>query len=120
MENTQPKKKSSHCLTLTIILLIVLGYGWYKGSEDRKSKGPISQCLSGWNGSHSGLVSYVKNGMNDPGSFEHVSTVYYDQTTRYRLVMTFRGKNKFGGVVTQTADAMINTDCELIGQVVIY
>lgn len=43
--------------------------------------------------------------MHDPGSFEHVKTVYFDKTDYLLVTMTFRGKNAFGGLVRQTVTA---------------
>jgi len=62
----------------------------------------IQSCFSPWNGSHRGLVKVTKEGMNDPDSFKHVETVYWDQVDHIRVSMTFRGKNAFGGVVKTT------------------
>lgn len=65
------------------------------------------------NGAHKMLEGYVKSHMNDPESFEHVSTEYImpkdTGVTATVYVMTFRGKNKFGGVVTQT----IRASCDI-------
>lgn len=58
-------------------------------------------CLSGWDGSHRGFMDAVKQRLNDPDSFEH------DETTTWRvredgqnaILMLFRAKNGFGGVM---------------------
>lgn len=38
------------------------------------------------------LVSYVKKGMKDPSSFEHVETRFNDKGDHYEIYMQFRGK----------------------------
>lgn len=67
-------------------------------------------------GSHATLVAKVKNSMNNPDSFEHVDTVYYwtDETKhsagdKITVKMTYRGTNGFGGVVTETVIAQVDT-----------
>jgi len=72
------------------------------------------QCLSAWDGSCRGLVKYVKDNMNDPGSFEHVETRYSIQGDCAVLVMKYRGKNAFGGVVTNYVKAKVNSNCEVM------
>lgn len=67
--------------------------------------------LSKWNGSHRELEAYIKASMNDPGSYEHIETKYIlpaDTATSAIYITTFRGKNAFGGVVTQTVRARCN------------
>lgn len=69
-------------------------------AEIRKEK--ISKAFSAWDGSNKNLVASVKEVMNDPESFEHVETRYREQGDSLFLIMTFRGKNAFGGVITNT------------------
>lgn len=63
----------------------------------------------GLNGSHRVLEDYVKLYMNDPKSFEHVETKYImpkdTGVTATVYIMTYRGKNSLGGVVTETIRA---------------
>lgn len=37
--------------------------------------------------------------MNDPNSYEHVKTVYWDMGDHLVVETTYRGKNAFGGLV---------------------
>jgi len=48
--------------------------------------------------------------MNDPSSFEHVDTQYRDDGETLFLLMTFRGKNAFGGMVVNTVTAVADTN----------
>lgn len=69
----------------------------------------IEKHFSGYDGSLKVLVQDVKNKMNDPESFEHVETTYYDRADGYLNVkMVFRGKNGFGGTITQNAFCKLN------------
>ncbi len=64
--------------------------------------------FSGWNGENKELVTAVKSGMHDPKSFEHVETRYNDDGDSFGMLMTFRGTNGFGAVVTQQVTADID------------
>lgn len=74
--------------------------------KENPRKDLIASQFSVWDGSHRELVKLVKTAMNDPDSFEHVETNYWDQGETILIKMQFRGKNGFGGVVTQTATGM--------------
>ena len=83
-----------------------------KKAEDRR-KG--FHCLSMWDGSHRGFVNAVKERMNDPDSFEHDSTkvtpVGVVKPGRHSIVMEFRGRNAFGGMVRNTAVGSYLPNC---------
>ena len=64
--------------------------------------------FSGWNNSNKELVTAVKAGMHDPKSFEHVETRSKDDGDSFGILMTFRGTNGFGAVVTQQVTADID------------
>ena len=83
----------------------------FKKAEDRR-KG--FHCLSPWDGSHREFELLVKRHMNDPDSFEHVSTrvtPVQSDTGRHTIIMEFRGRNAFGGVVTNTAIGSYSPYC---------
>lgn len=70
----------------------------------------IKKQLSPWDGSHIQLTKLIKKAMNDPNSFEHDETVYWDQGD-YLIVRTkYRGRNAFGGLVSNWIKA--KTDIE--------
>ncbi|MDA3137373.1 hypothetical protein [Vibrio metschnikovii] len=74
----------------------------------------IKQQFSSWNGSHRNLVSHIKRQMNDPSSFEHVETVYWDKGNHLIVRTTFRGKNAFGGVVLNSVTAKVSLDGKVL------
>ena len=78
--------------------------------EEAARKKTIESCFSAWDGSHLNLASYVKDNMNDPDSYEHDKTVYWDRKDHLIVSMTFRGKNAFGGVVKNTVQAKVLVD----------
>ena len=74
------------------------------------------QCLSGWDGSHVKMVKAVKDRLNDPDSFEHDETRTWtvDAKGRNAVVMSFRAKNAFGGVIRSRAvGSFDNQTCDV-------
>lgn len=72
-------------------------------------KKTIEQLFSVWDGSNRSIVNVVKESMNDPKSFEHVSTLYWDKGDYVLVKMQYRGKNAFGGVVKNGVQAHLDT-----------
>jgi len=68
----------------------------------------ISAGFSAWDGSHIALERLIKKTMNDPDSYEHEETVYWDQGDDLIVKTTFRGKNGFGGVVKNWVKAKVD------------
>jgi hypothetical protein len=57
--------------------------------------------------------------MNDPKSYDHDKTVYWDKGDHLIVKTTFRGKNAFGGVVVNWISAKSDLDgniTEIIAQ----
>lgn len=68
----------------------------------------IERQFSVWDGSHPGVTRAIKASMNDPKSYDHVETVFWDRGD-YLLIRTrFRGKNAFGGVILNTVNAKVD------------
>lgn len=74
----------------------------------------IEQQFSKWDGSHVALERIIKKSMNDPDSYKHVETKYGDKGDYILVETTFRGKNAFGGVVTNTMRAKFTLSGDLI------
>jgi len=80
-------------------------------AESRKKQ--IEDQFSAWDGSHRNLEKVIKKAMNDPDSYEHDETVYWDRGDHLVVKTTYRGKNAFGGVVRNFVKAKVS----LSGQV---
>ena len=80
--------------------------------EIRKEK--IEKHFSAWDGSHRGLTKLIKKSMNDPDSYKHVETVYWDKGDHLVVKTTFRGKNAFGGVVKNWIMAKVDLNGNVI------
>lgn len=53
----------------------------------------------------------IKNKLNDPDSYEHVSTgVLYTGDGNFEITTKFRGKNAFNATITQIATATVSAD----------
>lgn len=76
-----------------------------KMENEIKFKKWIDGQFSIWDGSHNALVVLVKKNLNDPGSFKHDKTVYFEHKNYITIVMTYRAKNAFGGLILQNVTA---------------
>lgn len=74
----------------------------------------INNQFSSWNGSHKNLTRFIKKQMNDPSSYEHVETVYWDKGNYLIVKTTFRGKNAYGGIVLNSINAKTSLDGEVL------
>lgn len=82
-------------------------------SEDKNRQVKIKAQFSSWDGAHRNLEKLVKEGMHDPGSYEHVSTQYTDMGRYLVVKMNFRGKNGFGALIKNTVTAKVSLDGEV-------
>lgn len=85
-----------------------------KEEELKQRKKMIEEQFSAWDGSHINLTRAIKDAMNDPGSYEHIETVYWDRGDHLLVKTTFRGKNAFGALIKDTVVAKITFDGEII------
>ncbi len=85
-----------------------------KAQQEIKEKRKGFHCLSDWDGSHDGVVRFVKARLRDPDSFEHIETRIsaVDENGQHTLIMQYRAANGFGGINLESALATIdNADC---------
>ena len=136
-ENNKPElktKKLSKLKIFLIILGVLLVIGVFipddekntklkttdKSKSEDKKKAEDRQkgfhCLSGWDGSPRALVDYVKKNMRDPDSFKHRETkiVPKNDKNNHVVIMTYSGKNGFGGVSVEKIWAILSADCKLV------
>ena len=115
------KKTEKGCMTTFIVIFVLIftaGY-WvdlFDGPKDTRTKREkmIEKAFNNWDGSHIELTKIIKATMNDPDSYKHVETKYSDKGDYLIVKTTFRGKNAFGGVVTN----WISAKCGLNGKVI--
>jgi hypothetical protein len=85
------------------------------GRKEKQNEEFKENYLSKWDGSFSPLVTYAKQNMNDPDSFEHVETVFWNTGDHAIVIMKFRGKNALGAKVVNMIKAKVSWDGELLG-----
>ncbi len=83
-----------------------------KAAAAREDK--IQAQFHPWDGSHINLERYIESIMNDPDSYDHVETVYWDRGDYLIVQTTFRGKNAFGGVVINSIKAKVSLDGQVL------
>ncbi len=99
--------------------VIFAGYGKrsapdYLANKDAARKKRLEGGFSAWDGSNWELTKLIKNSMNDPGSYEHVKTAYWDMGDHLVVRTTFRGKNAFGGIVKNWVKAKTDLDGNVV------
>jgi len=90
---------------------------------EKKEKSPeelrtehLKKCFSVWNGSHINTEALIKKAMNDPDSYKHDETRYNDMKDHLIIITSYRGKNKFGGVVKNWIKVKTDANsCEVLG-----
>ena len=99
------------------IFVIIFGLSCFKSSNSDSTppKTPkqlrserIEKQFHFWDGSHRGVTKAIKNSMNDPKSYEHVSTIPFDMGDHLIIKTVFRGRNVFGGVVKNLVRAKVD------------
>lgn len=117
------KKSTSGCswLAISLVLLFVVPFMITSMCDDagRENKAEskiqthdakIEAMFSIWDGSLPALNSVIKASMNDPDSFKHVDTVYWDRKDHLVVKTTFRGKNAFGATVINWVKAKVSLE----------
>ncbi len=74
----------------------------------------IQGQFSTWDGSHRNLERFIKRAMNDPDSYKHVDTQYWDKGSYLIVKIVYRGKNAFGGIVKNFIKAKVSLDGQIL------
>jgi len=74
----------------------------------------IEAKFSPWDGSHIKLEYLIKKTMNDPDSYKHAETIYWDNGSYLLVKTTFRGRNVFGGMVINSVTAKCSLDGDVV------
>ena len=73
------------------------------------------EFVSSYDGSCRPVVDYIKEGMNDPSSFDHVRTfVTPISNGNFEIKTVFRGKNAFGGTVLNSSYAEVSPSGNIV------
>lgn len=74
----------------------------------------IEAQFSLFSGAHRGLQRVIKNGLNDPDSYEHISTTYEDYKDFLIVSTKYRAKNVFGGFVVSEVVAKVSLNGNVV------
>lgn len=109
--------KNGCLLVIIAFLLCLIALCSNQSNHSTQSVAPVVQKteqekiesqFSLWDGSHYELTKFIKQNMNDPGSYTHVSTHYWKGDNGNLIVRTvFRGKNAFGAIIQNAVEAEI-------------
>jgi hypothetical protein len=127
-QNTASQKEGNFKREWTILAFIIIGIVgitlWAKHNnksetltpEQKNERAAMQRLTRHFNsdGSHIGLVKWVKDNMHNPKSFEHVETKYLEKDDKITLWMTYRGTNRFGGIITSKQIAIADYDGNII------
>lgn len=118
------KKLLPHLLSALIacfFIVMALGSDDEKKEEKNADGTPkterqikLEKQFSAWDGSHIELTKIIKKAMNDPDSYEHVETKYWDMKDHIVVRETYSGKNAFGGRVKNWVKAQFDDDGNLL------
>jgi hypothetical protein len=112
--------KKKYLIKHIFSLLVVFSFLFMAfGSDDENDKNAdgtpkterqieVEKQFSSWDGSHPKLTEMIKNAMNDPDSYDHVETIYWDMGDYLIVRTTYRVKNAFGGVVKNFVKAKVD------------
>jgi hypothetical protein len=117
------KKMTKHLLSiLTVCFFIFIAFGSdgedsnlnEDGTPKTERQIQVDSQFSLWDGSHIELTKLIKKGLNDPDSYEHVETVYWDMNDHVIVRTTYSGKNAFGGRVKNWVKAKVDNNGNIV------
>ena len=118
------KKISTHifsAISVCFFIFIAFGSGVdtdstknADGTPKTKREIQLEKQFSAWDGSHSTLTELIKNAMNDPDSYKHIETKYWDMKDYIVVRTVYSGKNAFGGRVKNFVKAKFDNDGDLL------
>jgi len=101
-------------LTVALFIFFAIGSDDEETSNLTPQEQKVQSQFSSWDGSHRGLEKMIKKSMNDPDSYEHAETRFRDDGDKIYVITKFRGKNAFGGTVSNTITAYVDYNGNVI------
>ncbi|MDR0228197.1 MAG: hypothetical protein LBI72_03945 [Flavobacteriaceae bacterium] len=115
------RKITPHLLSTIVVaffIFIAFGSGDNKKNEDGTPKTEkqieIEKHFSAWDGSHIELTQQIKQAMNDPDSYEHIETKFWDVNDHLVIRTVYSGKNAFGGRVKNAIKVKATYDGKIL------
>ena len=117
------EKKVTNIATFITIFIFIIFIIFISGSpsntetatpkvETRQEK--IEKHFSVWDGSHRALTQVIKKSMHNPDSYQHVETIVWDGGDHLIVKTTYRGTNRFGGIVKNLVRAKVDLNGHVI------
>lgn len=106
----EDNKKLKFIIPIVLFTLLFLLFKCTCGSDSESEikltkaeihKQNIEKLFHPWDGSNIELEKRIKESLNDPESYEHVTTTYVDTGDFLSVKTIFTAKNGFGGVIKQ-------------------
>jgi len=108
------KKERVAIISILVAIGVVLLFINFNFNSKSDSNDPNEEYKRYFNSSRSELASEIKSKLNDPNSFEFVESKFRDNKDgTLTVIVDFRAKNGFGGIVTQSARATFNKDIKI-------
>lgn len=110
----QKKVNTWGCLVLFVLFIVVVFAISYTPEgppltpEEQAQKNISDQF--GFDGMHFRLANLVESSLNDPDSFEHVSTIHEVKEDYILVKMTYRARNGFNALILKSVTAKVNKD----------
>lgn len=101
----------------TIILIIHLVSSCEPDVHRDANSNSVDNYFNPFSGAHYQSNNLIKDALNDPASFDHAETRYRVDGEKLVIIVRFRARNSYGGVVTHLAKTectTANTECRLI------
>jgi hypothetical protein len=117
------KKISTHIFSaIAVCFFLFIAFGSDDADNTKNSDGTpktereiqLEKQFSAWDGSHNTLTQIIKKAMNDPDSYEHVETKYWDMSSHIVVRTVYSGNNVFGGRVKNFVKAKFDNDGNLL------
>ncbi|MDF2386531.1 hypothetical protein JMG10_34025 [Nostoc ellipsosporum NOK] len=101
---------------IVIIIVIWVGCNTCSGDEPKEEtrQERVEKLFSAWDGSCPAVNAWIKKNINDPGSYKHIETRFWDMGAEIVVKTQFSAKNGFGGRVQALCEAKIDSTGRLL------
>lgn len=99
-----------------IVIVIWVGCNTCSGDEPKQltRQERVEKLFSAWDGSCPAVNAWIKQNINDPDSYKHIETYFWDQGAEIVVKTRFTATNPFGGRVSALCEAKIDSTGKLL------
>lgn len=109
----EPKNKLAEAIagiSITAVIIFIVYAVFFRENEVKTRKQTIEQQFSAWDGSCLALTDSIKKTLYLPSSFEHLQTIYSDQTTHLLVEEQFVASDKYNNRIIYAASCRLDGD----------